>query len=94
MTKPKKSLHSRIFLDKDSKLVLVQFPNAALAVAIIAWVGLVFINAAPYNNILTFIYRIALVSWGVLEIGWGDTIFRRILGLLVILSIGFGMIFR
>jgi hypothetical protein len=94
MTKPKKSLYSRIFLDKDSKLVLVQFPNAALAVAIIAWVGLVFINAAPYNNILTFIYRIALVSWGVLEIGWGDTIFRRILGLLVILSIGFGMIFR
>jgi hypothetical protein len=94
MTKPKKSLYSRIFLDKDSKLVLVQFPNAALAVAIIAWVGLVFINAAPYNNILTFIYRIALVGWGVLEIGWGDTIFRRILGLLVILSIGFGMIFR
>ena len=94
MSKPKKSLYSRIFLDKNNKLILVQFPNFALSVAIIAWLGLIFIDVGVYNNILTFIYRIALISWGVLEIGWGDTVFRRIFGLVVLLSIGYGMLFR
>ena len=94
MTKPKKSLYSRIFLDKNNKLVLVQFPNASLSVAIIAWLGLIFVDASPYRDMLTFIYRIALISWGVLEIGWGDTVFRRIFGLVVLLSIGFGLLFR
>lgn len=94
MSKPKKSLYSRIFLDKNNKLILVQFPNFALSVAIIAWLGLIFVEASPYRDILTFIYRIALVSWGVLEIGWGETVFRRIFGLVVLLSIGFGMLFR
>jgi len=92
MPKNKNNIISKIFLDKNNKLVIVQFPNLALWIAILAWLGLIFIKTGPFLGTITIVYRIALACWAIIEIGWGVTIFRRVLGLVVLLSIAVAIV--
>ena len=74
----------RFFRDKDGHIVIGQFPNAPLFVALFAYL----VNMLSTTWVFTVsevVFVGAIVWWGVLEIWHGDSRFRRVLGALVLL---------
>ena len=86
------TLISKLFVAKDGKYVVLQFPNAPLMVAIIAYGLRLVIDAQPLSNYLGVVIDISLGIWAIMEIIWGVNLFRRIFGLVVIGFILFGLI--
>ena len=86
------TLISRLFIAKDGKYVVFQFPNAPLMVAIVAYGLRLVIDAQPLSNYLGVVIDISLGIWAIMEIIWGVNLFRRIFGLVVIGFILFGLI--
>jgi hypothetical protein len=86
------TLISRLFIYKDGKYVVLQFPNAPLMVAIVAYGLRLVIDAQPLSNYLGVVIDISLGIWAIMEIIWGVNLFRRIFGLVVIGFILFGLI--
>ena len=74
----------KFFVDRHGRITIVQSPNPALA----AWAGTAIAahllspgNAADGLRVAS---RTALIVWAVMEIGWGASYFRRVLGLIVL----------
>ena len=86
------TLISKLFVAKDGKYVVLQFPNAPLMVAIVAYGLRLVIDAQPLSNYLGVVIDISLGIWAIMEIIWGVNLFRRIFGLVVIGFILFGLI--
>ena len=86
------TLISRLFVAKNGKYVVLQFPNAPLMVAIVAYGLRLVTDAQPLSNYLGVVIDISLVIWAIMEIIWGVNLFRRIFGLVVIGFILFGLI--
>ena len=86
------TLISRLFVAKNGKYVVLQFPNAPLMVAIVAYGLRLVIDAQPLSNYLGVVIDISLGIWAIMEIIWGVNLFRRIFGLVVIGFILFGLI--
>ena len=86
------TLISRLFIAKDGKYVVLQFPNAPLMVAIVAYGLRLVTDAQPLSNYLGVVIDISLGIWAIMEIIWGVNLFRRIFGLVVIGFILFGLI--
>ena len=86
------TLISRLFVAKNGKYVVLQFPNAPLMVAIVAYGLRLVTDAQPLSNYLGVVIDISLGIWAIMEIIWGVNLFRRIFGLVVIGFILFGLI--
>jgi hypothetical protein len=80
----------KLFKDKHGKIVVGQFPNIPLA----AWGFFSVIDIAlKHGKIHTSIHELAqawLFVWAYLELKTGDSLFRQILGGLVLLSVVMG----
>ncbi|HWT55911.1 MAG TPA: hypothetical protein VN031_02675 [Candidatus Microsaccharimonas sp.] len=77
-----------VFADKHGKLVLFQWPNAPL----ISWGVLLIVAKLVHTNPIHTVANvgsfIAIGIWAVLELCWGATLFRRLLGgIVLVLSI-------
>jgi hypothetical protein len=75
-----------IFKTETGEIVIGQWPNAPL----VLW--FVFLVAArlPLPELFTRLFDmasfIAIITWAMLEIGWGVNLFRRILGVAVLIT--------
>ncbi len=79
----------KVCKDKNGKWTLFQFPNFPLLV----WLGCVVISRLINDNGLSenisALGTIFLAIWAYLEITYGDSIFRKILGSIVLIAIVF-----
>lgn len=84
----KKSKHSPLvnwlFADTTGHIVIIQIPNIPFWVAIAAWLALHFVAMARWHMALEIVFNGALIVWAVMEIGWGASRFRRLLGVIVL----------
>lgn len=80
------SLIKQIFFDKSGKLVLGQFPNAPLWIAVIFW-SLRFVPLQSAGSQGLWISQggvwSALLIWAYLELVQGVNVWRRVLGVMV-----------
>jgi hypothetical protein len=79
----------RIFRDPDTgKLAIFQRPNVPLVIfAAAAVTRAAFHPAGRAGAVLSTTATVALASWSVAEIGWGDSVFRRLLGTAVLVGL-------
>lgn len=59
---------------------IFQFPNRPLIVAVVA-AAMAKLSAGPYSRPALLVSRLALIVWGLEEVGSGANWFRRLLGL-------------
>jgi len=82
-----KNIYKKLFLDKNGRFVVAQFPN----VPIIIWLTTVilnkFVHAQPANTVLSIIGTVFLTVWALLEIYSGVNLFRKLLGSVVLLYV-------
>lgn len=72
------------FTNKDGELVLFQRPNVPIIVWFLSMIlALVTTNPAIHDRFM-LLATIALVTWALMEIIWGDSYFRRVLGAIVL----------
>jgi hypothetical protein len=76
----------KVCKDKDGKWTLFQFPNLPLLVWLLCVITSRLTNGDTSTNISN-LGNIFLSIWAYLEIAYGDSIFRRILGSIVLLAI-------
>jgi hypothetical protein len=80
----------RIFKDKTGKVVISQMPNIPLWGWIISSIlSMVFKHGRPHAGFEN-VGRAALVTWAYLEIRSGVSLFRRILGAMVLIAVLYG----
>ena len=72
-----------LFRDADGRLVLIQWPNPALGVFIVA-LGLRWSPWDSRDTELLWLGRGALIAWAADEILRGDALLRRLLGAVVL----------
>ena len=79
-------LIDRVFRDpKTGQLAIAQCPNAPLAVFLVTSLARrAFHPSGGVAAGLSVLGGLALIWWAVAELGWGDSLFRRILGGVVI----------
>ena len=73
----------KFFKDKDGRVVIFQKPN----VPIIVWAMSTVIARLTHGEMrdrFELLAFIALATWAVMEIIWGTTLFRRLLGAVVL----------
>ena len=87
-TRDAHSLVNWFFRDRATgKVTVAQFPNAPLWVFIILTAGrLIFHPAGLLPTVTSIVGAAALITWAVLEIGWGVNPFRRMLGAVVLIA--------
>jgi hypothetical protein len=84
-----KSLFQKTFYDNTGKLVLAQSPNLPIIVWAFSNIALVFIGKSNSSlvQMLNTINTGSLFTWGWLELFSGVNYFRRVLGLIVLISL-------
>ncbi len=70
---------------------LVQFPNAPLIVAIVAWVAAKLTDGTAHD-VSRAVFTAALATWALLELVRGSNWVRRVLGAVVLGSIVLGLV--
>ena len=83
------NLVDRLFRNpKTGELVVAQPPNLPLIVFLVAAVvrAVLEIRGTP-NRAVDLVATAAIVVWAVLEVGWGDSLFRRLLGAVVLVGV-------
>jgi len=90
MTLKETNLLGRIFKDKDGKIIIWQDPNIPLWGWIVFSIsGIVFQHGAGHKG-LQHLAEASLFTWAYLEIRTGESIFRRILGIIITIGIVYG----
>ncbi len=72
-----------LFKDKNGKVVIFQAPN----IAIILWFAFLVLSKfsnGVLSNVFSCLSFVALMVWASLEIFKGESLFRKILGLIVL----------
>lgn len=83
------SLVDRMFRDRDTgKLAIAQRPNLPLTILLVVAGGrLVFRPSGTAATVASIVGTGALLWWSIGEIGWGDSVFRRVLGAAVLVAL-------
>ena len=74
----------KLFITADDHVVIGQSPNAPLYGAFVLYM-LALITQGQMHTSVTLGYRICLIIWSIAELGWGVNLFRRILGMIVLI---------
>lgn len=82
MSKEKNKL-KWFFQDKDGKYVIASPPNLPLIIIIIGFAVTTIIHEGPVYNLFSMVQHGALFLWSYLEIRYGESPFRRVLGVIV-----------
>ena len=70
---------------RTGELAIAQLPNLPLWIFIAASaVRIVADPAGVAGTVVSVVGAVALIWWAIAEIGWGDSLFRRILGAAVL----------
>jgi hypothetical protein len=76
----------QLFQDNTGKYVLGQAPNTLIYIMAVGFVGQLFSKGAV-NTFFDLLFFGAAFAWGYLEIRYGESNFRRILGGVIIVLI-------
>ncbi len=79
-----------LFLTKDGKVVIGQFPNAPLIAALAADI-VSYATSGPIHALASRTAQVCFAIWAGLEIGWGVNPFRRILGAIALSILAFAV---
>ena len=85
MSQKQRSFSDRFWNNKNGEFVVWQRPNPLLWIWIVTVVLGLFLPAGDLAGAVSLIGKIAIVMWGLLEVLWGASYFRRLLGLGVVL---------
>jgi hypothetical protein len=85
MKKPSK-LAKVAFQDNTGKYVTAQPPNVLVYVMAVAFVGQM-LSSGKIHTFFDLLFFGAAFAWSYLEIRFGESMFRRIMGLIVLLTI-------
>jgi hypothetical protein len=87
--KRQRSFTDRVFRDPETgRLAIVQAPNAPLWIFIVTTAARMLVHpTGAAGTAVSVIGAVALLWWAVEEIGWGSSLFRRILGGVVLLGL-------
>ena len=84
-------LYDQIFRDKEGNLAIASWPNAPLW----AWIGLsllaMILHGTP-KTLSSGLSEVSLITWSVWEIAKGLSLFRRVLGAVVLLVTLVGLV--
>ena len=69
-----------LFRDNQGRIVVIEIPNIPLLVAVVAWILSHVITNQTSHTFLEIVFNGSLAVWAILEIGWGSTKFRQLLG--------------
>lgn len=78
---------SKFWKDKEGNIAVFQVFNLALIIWLVASVGSKLFEHGTVHNLMTTIAFGALFTWAYLEITKGDSYFRRVLGMLIMMLI-------
>jgi hypothetical protein len=81
----KRSFSDKFWHDNQGHLAIVQRPNLLLWLWILCSIINFFVSAGAVAHISGFVGKVAITLWALLELFWGDSYFRRLLGLVLIL---------
>ncbi len=87
MTYKPTTFFDKIFKDKDGKIVIWQNPNIALWGWIIFTILTYIVKRGRINKGSQSLASAFLFTWAYLEVLKGDSIFRRVLGAVVLINI-------
>jgi hypothetical protein len=73
--------------DKHGHFVVWQKPNTVLIIWFVTVVLTIILPDGFLERDLSFIGELAIIAWGIMELGWGVNYFRRLLGFCVLLLI-------
>lgn len=73
----------KFFTDKDNKVVIFQAPNAPIVFWFVFFVVSKLLRPGEPQLWAGSVRDASLLTWAILEIGWGASYFRRGLGLMV-----------
>lgn len=77
----------RFFLSRDGKVVVVQFPNLLLWMWGISSIIALIIDESSIKDGFQLLARASLFAWAFQETTSGESQFRRILGIIVLVSL-------
>ncbi len=77
-------MQKSIFRDKNGKLVVVQAPNLPLWLWLVATLLSKIVDDGTAQQVFFWVAFISLAVWAILELVSGSSIFRRILGFVVL----------
>lgn len=81
--------HSRItrilFQDNTGKYAIAQPPNMPVYIIIISYLVTKIVGSGPVNQLFEAINAGAVFLWAYLEIVYGESVLRRILGVIVMI---------
>lgn len=75
----------KYFKDKNGKIVIAQWPNLPLWIALVCFL-LGFSSQPVIKNLSSWGLLISLLYWSYLEIFYGVNLFRKTLGIAVLIS--------
>lgn len=84
----------KFFTDSSGHQTIILFPNPPLILWVVFLLAAKFVHAAPWHTWLSVLSTLSLVVWAVLELVKGTSPFRRVLGGVVLLFIGFTAVRR
>lgn len=84
----------RFFTDSHGRQTIIMVPNLSLSLwlasLLIGWV----VKQQPYHNYIGWVGTVALMTWAVQEIYSGTSMFRRVLGTVVLVVVAMGVVRR
>jgi hypothetical protein len=81
----KRNFDDKFWNDKHGNLAVWQRPNIPLIVWIVTVILGMILSDGPLQRDIGWIGLIAILIWAVMELGWGVSYFRRLLGFAVLL---------
>lgn len=79
----RQTLLQKCFYDKENKLVVFQFPNIPIIIALVAWLTSHLPFLSDIKAELQIVTSLFLFIWAYLEVTGGANYFRRLFGAIV-----------
>lgn len=80
-----KKIFKKLFLDKNGRIVVAQFPNVPITIWFLGLLISTIFPGLSYINFVNIIATSSLIIWTALEIYSGVNLFRKILGIAVLI---------
>lgn len=90
MKAKKVSLFDKIFKNKDGAIIIWQNPNIPLWGWIVSSILGVILKHGAVHSGFQHLAEASLFTWAYLELRSGESIFRRVLGAIVLVSVAYG----
>jgi hypothetical protein len=87
MKQEKRSLWNKFWYSPSGKLSLIELPNIPLLLAALCWIASILMKQSSFHHLFSELQFGFLFVWSWLEITKGESYFRKVLGLTVLILI-------